>query len=107
MGQKKLFIVSVETEIAVVAEDRYEAEEIARFRLEEEASQSDACMFFAMEVKEEKQLDRQWGEAIPWSGSFSNDPFDPQNPDKTCLEILKDILGRNAVHEQPKIEGLG
>lgn len=106
MAEKKLWIVSVEAEIAVVAEDRYEAEQIARFRLEEEASQSDACTFFAMEVKEEKQLDRQWSEAIPWSGSFSNDPFDEENPDKTCADILKDIIGRQAVAEQPKIEGL-
>lgn len=105
MGEKKLWIVSIEAEIAVVAEDRYEAEQIARFRAEEEIRENDSSSIFAMEVKEEKNLG-PWEDAIPYSGSFSNEPFDEESPDKTCLEILKDIIGRQAVAEQPKIEGL-
>lgn len=64
MATKKLYIVSVETEMAVYAEDQKAAEELARRHLREE--DGDIFAFVAHELKDLRMLDADLADSIPW-----------------------------------------
>ena len=76
---KKLFRVSVENEIYVMAEDQTKAELEANRSIRDEDSDFYCC---AMEVKPSDCLDLDWKDSYPYGSDDS----------RTCGEIVKEML---------------
>ena len=75
---KKLFEVTVEYTVYVVAENEREAEEVAQ----QYAHEDEPAFTHGVEIKNEGSIDKDWVGSIPYGGVTD---------DKTCTQVIREL----------------
>ena len=88
---KRLFLVSVEAEVVVYAENEEEAESVAR------AAKYDIEIdYFSRPVRALHEIDSEWRDGIPYGQET-----------KSCEELWREWVENNPEHQRKELEAAG